>query len=149
MENYIQHHGIKGQKWGVRRFQNEDGSLTPEGQRRYKVEGHYSTLLGSYQTRITDKSGKTMSRRTRRYMEKAMKKEYKNESPSKYDEYQMAKRDSRKSYTYLGNDIVSGMATMAVNSVTQPIREAGKEKCDRMIAEYANKYLNELENNNN
>ncbi len=27
----LQHHGIKGQRWGVRRFQNEDGSLTKEG----------------------------------------------------------------------------------------------------------------------
>ena len=31
----ICHHGIKGQKWGVRRFQNEDGTLTPEGKERY------------------------------------------------------------------------------------------------------------------
>ena len=31
------HHGIKGQKWGVRRFQNEDGSLTPEGKIHYGV----------------------------------------------------------------------------------------------------------------
>lgn len=29
------HHGIKGQKWGVRRFQNKDGSLTPKGKKRY------------------------------------------------------------------------------------------------------------------
>ena len=29
------HHGIKGQKWGVRRFQDEDGSLTPKGRQRY------------------------------------------------------------------------------------------------------------------
>ena len=29
------HWGIKGQKWGIRRFQNEDGSLTPEGEIRY------------------------------------------------------------------------------------------------------------------
>lgn len=29
------HHGILGQKWGVRRFQNRDGSLTPDGARRY------------------------------------------------------------------------------------------------------------------
>ena len=28
------HHGTKGMKWGVRRFQNKDGSLTPEGQKR-------------------------------------------------------------------------------------------------------------------
>ena len=29
------HHGIKGQKWGKRRFQNQDGSLTPAGEARY------------------------------------------------------------------------------------------------------------------
>lgn len=32
---YLAHHGIKGQKWGVRRYQNSDGSLTDEGRRRY------------------------------------------------------------------------------------------------------------------
>ncbi len=32
---YLAHHGIKGQKWGVRRFQNKDGSYTNEGKRRY------------------------------------------------------------------------------------------------------------------
>lgn len=31
----LYHHGIKGQKWGVRRYQNEDGSLTYEGKIRY------------------------------------------------------------------------------------------------------------------
>lgn len=31
----IYHHGIKGQKWGVRRYQNKDGSLTPAGKKRY------------------------------------------------------------------------------------------------------------------
>ena len=31
----LQHWGIKGQKWGVRRYQNKDGSLTPEGKKRY------------------------------------------------------------------------------------------------------------------
>ena len=35
MSNYIKHHGIKGQKWGVRRFQNKDGTLTPAGKQKY------------------------------------------------------------------------------------------------------------------
>lgn len=33
-DNVMQHHGIKGQKWGVRRFQNADGSLTTAGKQR-------------------------------------------------------------------------------------------------------------------
>ena len=32
---YLVHYGIKGQHWGVRRFQNLDGTLTQEGKRRY------------------------------------------------------------------------------------------------------------------
>lgn len=33
-EDYLVHHGILGQKWGVRRYQNEDGSLTEAGKNR-------------------------------------------------------------------------------------------------------------------
>lgn len=33
--DYLMHHGIKGQKWGVRRWQNSDGTLTSEGKQRY------------------------------------------------------------------------------------------------------------------
>lgn len=36
-EAYLAHHGIKGQRWGVRRFQNSDGSLTSAGAKRYAV----------------------------------------------------------------------------------------------------------------
>lgn len=36
MEQYeLYHHGIKGQRWGIRRYQKKDGSLTPAGKKRY------------------------------------------------------------------------------------------------------------------
>lgn len=35
MNNELYHYGVKGMKWGVRRYQNKDGSLTPAGKKRY------------------------------------------------------------------------------------------------------------------
>ena len=34
-DDYLQHYGIKGMHWGIRRFQNADGSLTAAGKKRY------------------------------------------------------------------------------------------------------------------
>lgn len=34
MDNELMHWGILGMRWGIRRYQNKDGSLTPEGKRR-------------------------------------------------------------------------------------------------------------------
>lgn len=46
-EDYIAHHGILGMKWGIRRFQNKDGSLTSAGRKRYGVgEGEESSDTG-------------------------------------------------------------------------------------------------------
>ena len=44
---YLSHHGVKNQKWGIRRFQYKDGSLTPAGKRRAaKMRTAYTQLTG-------------------------------------------------------------------------------------------------------
>ena len=47
---YLEHHGILGQKWGQRRYQNSDGSLTDEGRaRNRRVEIKiYNPLSANY-----------------------------------------------------------------------------------------------------
>lgn len=39
-EIILEHHGIKGQKWGIRRYQNPDGSLTTAGKKRQRKKEH-------------------------------------------------------------------------------------------------------------
>lgn len=40
-EDFIAHHGTKGMRWGMRRYQNPDGSLTPAGRKRYMKNNRF------------------------------------------------------------------------------------------------------------
>ncbi len=64
----IWHWGVKGMKWGVRRYQNVDGSLTPEGKQRYASErlkgvADAGNQMAGNLKAMNDKSIKIQSRR--------------------------------------------------------------------------------------
>lgn len=54
---YLVHHGILGMRWGVRRYQNKDGSLTAAGKKRLRTEDYHA----DYKNAHDKKSVKTMS----------------------------------------------------------------------------------------
>lgn len=61
--NELMHHGIHGMRWGVRRYQNKDGSLTAAGRKRInKLDSEYQRLTGKKLSKSSADVKKTESK---------------------------------------------------------------------------------------
>ena len=82
---YLVHHGIQGQRWGIRRYQNFDGSYTAAGLERYrKARSKYEAARENY--KATKRSGNKME--TRRALH----------------EMRVARAEEKKHYKHLKQD---------------------------------------------
>ena len=77
----LYHHGILGQKWGVRRFQNPDGTLTAEGRKRYedfkKVIDH--NTYHAVENEKLEKKIRMLERKRDKEPDKELAKQYTNQ----------------------------------------------------------------------
>ena len=93
--SYLEHHGIRGQRWGVRRFQNRDGSLTNAGRKRlgYATKGVTQTVGKAFKAGV--KAGGKAVKAVKAHHEKkeAEKLEKKKEKASKTRLGVMANKD--------------------------------------------------------
>lgn len=69
--NALRHYGVLGMKWGQRRFQNKDGSLTAAGKKHYEKTGEYGYTYKSHATKKYEK--KVAKAEKRGNVEKAKK----------------------------------------------------------------------------
>ena len=83
--DYLAHHGILGQKWGVRRYQNYDGSLTAEGRKRrgYSSEGKKAVNAAKEAVRNQVKKRAAAKAQKQKDLEKAKAKARKEEAARK------------------------------------------------------------------
>ena len=126
LNDNLKHHGIKGQKWGVRRFQNKDGSLTPAGRKRQKVQAHED-----YNRAHSGKSVKEMS-----------DKELRDVNNRLNMERQYAQMTTKKG---IGSKFVTGVlavvGTELAKEYVKKYAKAGIEKVPEMIGNTAANYV--------
>lgn len=140
------HHGIMGMKWGIRRYQNPDGSLTTAGKIRYgnknRLEASINKKAAKLQRKYNDLTGKSIRQNNAtkdKTEEEARKKDSKSKSISEMssEELQAAINRINLEKTYLqamesvnprkvsrGQKFIDSFKDQAVNSISKGAAEA-------------------------
>lgn len=117
MSDYLIHHGIKGMRWGIRKYQNEDGSLTPAGKQRYGSA--YDRRNAKAEARIAKANAKVESSKTgfmkRHYIRKAENIAYANDRKNRIANAQGLRNKLSEAYGYK-NFAASQRALGKINS---------------------------------
>lgn len=136
-EDELYHHGVKGQRWGFRRYQNADGSLTSAGIKKYnrkvgklqRLEKRREKMKfksAKYSKKAADWNYKALRSRTHEGMQKRQLKASKYSRKAARLEYAAAKKIKR------GNKIYK--------KIPDAFKQAKVKDVDQAKLEYAKKY---------
>lgn len=130
---YLAHYGVKGQKWGVRRYQNEDGTLTEEGKKRYS-----DTSDKAKQEKKQDDCIKTLKKENER--NKVINAYNEKISKQKKEEADATEKDYNNSIEMLrqGRNITSDLSVIARDPKKGSSRFNPKETQFKIPGSYSN-----------
>lgn len=114
-QDYLAHHGIKGQKWGIRRWQNVDGSLTEEGIYRYRAIKTNRT-----KSAVDDIYGKLTGTDKRLLGDDEKSKEYLSTEQGEFVVKRLLDRDGDKPVAFLDIMTTTKRGELAISLATDP-----------------------------
>ena len=140
----LSHHGILGQRWGIRRYQKKDGSLTPAGLKRYGSEANFKKIQRAEATAKKEAEKAKYRARTEAEIAKINKK-YKINKPDAKKEETKAKEGSSKPKAKSINEMTDDEIRARINRIQlenqlkslTPVQQTKGQKLVKMVSDTA------------
>ena len=140
----LSHHGILGQRWGIRRYQKKDGSLTPAGLKRYGSEANFKKIQRA-EAKAQKESEKAKYRAKTEAEIAKINKKYKINKPDEKKEETKAKEGSSKPKAKSINEMTDDEIRARINRIQlenqlkslTPVQQTKGQKFVKMVSDAA------------